>query len=371
MAQPYLEIRDLKKYYGTKTILDIDSIAIERGEVLAIIGPNGAGKSTFLRVVAHLEKPATGTIKFNLVNGSSGDLDIRRKLAMVFQEPLLFTGKVFYNIAYGLKIRKVSPSEIDRRVENIAGMFGISHLLDLPSHSLSGGEAQRVSLARAFVLEPELLLLDEPMASLDPPTKESLLADLRRILNELDTTVIYVTHERTEATILADRLAVMDQGKIVQIGRPDEVIDHPISRKIADFVGVENILIGNVIETPGETAHIKMNDGMGEIEAVGCKLISDNGGDGEVWVFIRPENIAITPRVVGEKNGVPNHLGGTVKGMVDLGPLYRVFVDCGFPLTAFVTKQSAGEMNLREGQPVWLSFSANKVQVVAREGERV
>jgi len=242
MGSPYLLIDGLAKRYGDRAVLDIETLTINRGEVLAIIGPNGSGKSTLLRLIAHLEEPAAGGIRFASDNNPAGDLNIRRRMAMVFQEPLLFGGTVFDNIAYGLKLRKMSKPEIVERVRAVAGVFGIAHLLDRPSNNISGGEAQRVSFARALVIEPELLLLDEPMASLDPPTKESLLADLCRILSEMETTVVYVTHELTEAIILAGRWVVMDEGRIVQVGTPQEVMTYPVNRKVSNFVGVENIL---------------------------------------------------------------------------------------------------------------------------------
>lgn len=360
MVRSYLEISGLVKKYGSKTILDIDKLVVNQSEVLAVIGPNGTGKSTLLRLVACLEKPTAGSIKFTGHSSLVNDLDIRRRLAMVFQEPLLFSGTVFNNIAYGLKVRKESKAEIDKKVTEMADMFGISHLLGELSINLSGGEAQRVSLARALILKPELLLLDEPMASLDPPTKESLLADLHRILRELDTTVIYVTHERTETIILADRMAVMDEGRIVQVGEPGEIMSRPANHRVARFVGVENILKGNAFGSQNGAIKVKVMDG----EILAARRESH---DGDVLVCIRPENISVVPKGLEHGKEVQNKFAGIIKSVINMGPFYRVTVDCGFPLKAFVAKQTVDDLGLKEGQEVWATFDGGGVHVIASD----
>lgn len=360
---PYLIIKDLVMRYGGTTVLDIKELTVNRGEVLAIIGPNGSGKSTLLRLIAHLEKPSSGGIEFIAGKKPESDLDIRRRLAFVFQESLLFSGTVFDNIAYGLKARKIDRSEIEQKVRAIAETLGIAHLLARPANSLSGGEAQRTSLARALILEPELLLLDEPMASLDPPTRESFLVDLYEILEKMKTTVIYVTHELTEAMILADRCAFIDGGAILQIGTPQEVTASPATRGIADFVGVQNILKGKTVAHADGLVRIAVNGA--EVEAVG----PDNPSD-KVWVLIRPENVTITLEKPGTGSSARNHFSGTVATILDLGVFYRVVLDCGFSLVAFITKRSVEDMGLAVGQKVWASFKATGVHIISRESER-
>lgn len=357
---PYLVVDRLIKRYESKTVLDIEEFVVNQGEVLAVIGPNGSGKSTLLRLIAHLEKPNSGSIRFASDKGPGSDLDIRRRLAFVFQEPLLFTGTVFDNIAYGLKVRGIKRGEIEQRVRDAAQMFGIHHLLDRPSNALSGGEAQRTSLARAFVLRPELLLLDEPTALLDPPTKESLLVDLYDVLEQMDTTVIYITHELTEAMILADRCAFIEGGRIIQVGTPQEVMASPVNRKIADFVGVENIIKGRVVGSSDGLTRVKVNGS--EIE-----VLNHVGPTEKVWVLIRPENVTITLEEHGNTSA-RNRFSGIVKNTLDLGVLYRVVVDCGFPMVVFVTKRSVEEMALQAGKRVWISFKTTGVHVISREG---
>ncbi|MBE0447351.1 MAG: ABC transporter ATP-binding protein [Actinobacteria bacterium] len=361
---PHIVVKNLVKRYGTKSVLDVDELVVERGEVLAVIGPNGSGKSTLLRLIAHLEKPTGGSIEFVGGDSAKNDLSIRRRLAFVFQDPLLFTGTVFDNIAYGLRMRKIAKDEIKQRVKEAAEMFGIIHLLDRPANLLSGGEAQRTSLARAFILKPESLLLDEPMASLDPPARESLIIDLSEVLGHMKTTVIYITHELTEAMMLGDRCAFIDEGRIVQIGSSRDVMAYPINQKIADFVGVENILKGRIVGRDNGLARVEIYSS--EIEAVSNSELTD-----KVWVFIRPENVTIALADPANPTSARNCFSGAITKILDLGALYRVVIDCGFPLVVFITKRSIEEMGLYVGQPVWASFKASGVHVVSREGERV
>ena len=358
MGAGYLQIANLLQHYGDKVVSDIDELVIERGEVLAVIGPNGAGKSTLLKLIAQLEKPVSGTISFN--GGVRHELDIRRRLAMVFQEPLLFSTTVFDNIAYGLKVRKVSKDEIASRVREVAGMLGVSHLLGRDAGNLSGGEAQRVSLARALVLKPELLLLDEPMASLDPPTKKSLIEDLQQVLDRLDVTVVYVTHQRTEALMIADRIAVMDEGRIVQVGTAQEVMNYPVNEMVADLVGVENILKGRVT---GE------REGVAVVEVDGQEIeVADREGlAGKVWLFVRPENVSIVAYDGERQTGMRNYFEGEITKLYDMGSFYRAVVECGFALVALVTKRFAVEMGLRVGLRVSASFDSTGAHVVSRE----
>ena len=220
---PLLAVKDLQVRRGGSLVLDISSLTVEEGTILSLIGPNGAGKTTLMQTLACLIKPAEGEFSFKgeKVFSNHDLLQYRRKLAMVFQEPLLFDTTVFQNVASGLKIRGMDRSEIEKRVKQNLQRFGISHLMDRSARKISGGEAQRAALARALAIQPEILFLDEPFASLDPPTRESLMEDLEKILRQTNTTTIFATHDRMEALRLSDRIAVMNQGRILQIGPPD------------------------------------------------------------------------------------------------------------------------------------------------------
>ena len=243
-----IAVRNLLVKRGNKDVLRLKELAIKRGEVLAVVGPNGAGKSTLLLTLARLLKPETGEISFNghpaqntsIHSASSADESdtvYRRRIALVMQDPLLFDRSVYANVASGLEFRGVAKKEIQEKVSLWLERLGVAHLKDRRGSKLSGGEAQRVSLARALILEPELLLLDEPFSALDPPTRAQILDDLGALLKELKTTTLFVTHDLPEATQLATRIAVIIGNRLRQVGKPEKVFSQPADEDVAKFLG--------------------------------------------------------------------------------------------------------------------------------------
>lgn len=232
-----IEIRDLLIRRNGRDVLQADSLDIQRGETLAVVGPNGSGKSTLLLALAHLLRPARGEIRFD---GKSvkqwNDIEYRRKISFVFQAPLLMDMTVEQNVGLGLKFRGVSREETHRQVGRWVKALGIESLAKRRASQLSGGEAQRVSLARAFVLEPELLLLDEPFAALDPPTHAKLLEDLSNILKVDHKTAVFVTHNLNEAAKLSHRIAVIVGGMLRQVGTAKEIKLHPADETVRAFL---------------------------------------------------------------------------------------------------------------------------------------
>lgn len=220
-----LTVRGLRVKRSKRVVLEVEELSIRKGEVLAIIGPNGAGKSTLLLTLARLLKPERGEIWFNGQPASAeSDLAYRRRIALVLQDPLLCDTSVYENVALGLRFRGAPKNEIQPKVETWLERLGIAHLARRRANELSGGEAQRASLARALVLQPELLLLDEPFAALDFPTRVRLLDDLGQILPESQTTTIFITHNLGEASQLAGRMAVIIDGKLQASGVPEEIL---------------------------------------------------------------------------------------------------------------------------------------------------
>ena len=343
--------------------MDIPSFLIHEGEILSLIGPNGAGKTTLLQTLSYLLKPFQGEIFFRgkKVERNHSILEYRRKLAMVFQEPLLFDTTVFNNVASGLRIRGMKKSEIHDRVIEQLDRFGISHLKDRSAKTLSGGEAQRTSLARAFSIQPEILLLDEPFASLDPPTRDALVEDLERVLQRTRTTAMFATHDRLEALRLSSRIAVMNGGRMLQAGFPEEVMNHPVDEFVASFVGVETILSGKVIKRNGGT-FLACVQGK-EIEAIGDARLGET-----VVLCIRPENVTLSTHPSQEKTSARNVFPGRVSKITPLGLYQKVYLHCGFPLVAYVTNHSLEELSLAEGKEVSASFKATAVNVI-RKGE--
>ncbi|HEY5730626.1 MAG TPA: ATP-binding cassette domain-containing protein [Anaerolineales bacterium] len=232
-----IEISDLRMKRNGRVVLDVEHLSIPRGETLTVVGPNGAGKSTLLLTLASLLKPASGEIRFNGKALSQwNELEYRRKVSFVFQSPLLLDMTVEQNIGLGLKFRGLPKEEIRQRVGRWVRDLGVESLLGRRAGQLSGGEAQRVSLARAFVLEPELLLLDEPFAALDPPTRTRLLDDLSALLADEHRTAVFVTHNLNEAAKLSHRIGVIVEGSMRQVGTAREIKLHPADETVRAFL---------------------------------------------------------------------------------------------------------------------------------------
>lgn len=232
-----ISIRDLLIQRNRRDALRIKSLDIKRGETLAIVGPNGAGKSTLLLSLAHLIKPKHGEILFNGKPISHmNDLEYRRKISIVFQDPLLMDMTVEKNIALGLKFRRTDKDDTHSRVLRWSKAMGVESLLGRRAGQLSGGEAQRVSLARAFVLDPELLLMDEPFSAVDPPTRAQLLKDLSSLLSHDHRTTIIVTHNLAEAAQIGNRIAVVVNGELKQVGTPKEIKANPADQSVKEFL---------------------------------------------------------------------------------------------------------------------------------------
>jgi len=361
MPDVKLAVRDVLVHRGAHTILSVPHLEVRVGEVLAVVGPNGAGKSTLLQVMALLEQPAAGDVFFDGRRVEGDRLPYRRRMAVLFQEPLLLDTSVEKNVRSGLSLRGLPRGEQAQRTAYWLERLGIAHLARRPARSLSGGEAQRVSLARALALEPEVLLLDEPFAALDPSIRESFLNDLEGILREGRLTTVFVTHDRTEALRLGERVAVMMDGSIRQVGTAAEVFATPVDEEVAAFVGVETIVRGRVQS---------LADGLATIDVGGAAvqaMVPSLDSGGEVLVCLRPEDVVLEPAGLdSHPTSARNHLRGTVRRITTIGGQVRVVLDCGFTLVALITKQSLEEMSLGAGDEVVASFKATAAHVIPR-----
>ncbi len=363
MSDAILAARDVAVQYGARTVLDVEQLAVRRGEILALIGPNGAGKSTLLRVLGLLERPARGAVHLDGQPVAWGRdlLAARRRFASVFQEPLLADTTVERNVALGLTLRRASRDEARRRTARWMDRLGIRELAGRQARTLSGGEAQRTSLARAFAIEPDVLLLDEPFSALDPPTREDLLRDLLRLLRETAVTTVFVTHDRTEALRLGDRVGVMLDGRLAQLAAPEAVFGRPATPAVARFVGVENLLPGRVAAAA---------DGLVTVDTGRLRIRAP--GDGRVGrrvlACVRPEDVVLrTAEGRPTRDSALNHYFGRVSELVPVGIQVRVRVECGDPVIALVTRHSVLELGLAPGTPVTVSFKASAIHLIERE----
>lgn len=359
MAKPLLALQNICVQYHSVPVLQIPALSVQTGEVLAIMGPNGAGKSTLLRVIGLLQQPTRGNVCFqgSLVTRRHA-LRIRRRMASVLQEPLLLNASVYDNAALGLKLRSVNRRLIAQQVDSWLERLGIAHLRQRTVKSLSGGEAQRTSLARALALAPELLLLDEPFAALDPPSREALLLDLEQILRETGITTVFVTHDRHEALTLGNRVAVLFGGEMVQLGTPWEVFAHPATEAVARFVGADITLHGRV--HAAEQGVVQVTTPVGTVEA-----LADLVPGTRVTLCLRPEDLTVhATNHASLSTSTRNVVPGTVARITPWGVHGRVIIDAGIALTALLTWRALEELDLQPGQPVLVTFKASAVHVM-------
>jgi molybdopterin-binding protein len=360
MPTNLLEINNLVVRREKRTVLDVPSLQVVEGQVLAVIGPNGAGKSTLLLAMARLIKLDSGQV---LLRGQPivprHELEYRRRIALVLQEPLLLDDTVFNNLAIGLRLHGLPRPEIDQRVNHWLERLGIAPLARRKARTLSGGEAQRASLGRAFALQPDLLLLDEPFSSLDAPTRQSLLEDLQSLLAETHQTAVFVTHDLDEALMLGHQVAVLLAGNLRQVGEPRQVFSAPADPEVAAFVGVETVLPGRVTGQADGLVLVDLNGA--QAEAVGQAATGR-----AVYLCLRPEDITLWPAGDVPASSARNRLKGRITRLAPQGALVRVTVDCGLPLVALVTRPSAREMGLEPGLEVAASFKASAAHLILR-----
>lgn len=344
-----IRIKDLSKDWKEFTLKNIN-LEIKRGEYFVILGPTGAGKTLLLETIAGFYLPDKGEIRIEGDDVTALPPELRR-IGFIYQDYSLFPHlNVEQNIEFGLKLRKTPDT---KRLNDIMNWLKIAHLAHRYPATLSGGEQQKVAIARAIAIEPSLLLLDEPLSALDLRTKDYLREELKRVRAEFDITMVHVTHDQTEAIILADRIAVMMNGQIEQVGTPYEIFNKPLNEDIADFVGVENILHGVVQDNENGIAKIDVD--------IGASIFAVSGYHaGEVKVFIRPEDIILS--VSRSDSSARNVMDGRITELYDMGPITRVKLDT--QLVALITKQSRESLKLQIGTEIYATFKATSVHVV-------
>lgn len=349
-----IRIKDLEVALRSGFSLRVDDLHIKEGETFAIIGPNGAGKTTLLNAIALLQE-AAGTLEIAGRDARAGGrLELRRAMSYLFSRPYLAAGTVYENILLPLKFRGVKDAG---QAAEMLKLFKIEHLRDRDSARLSQGERHRAALARAFVTRPRLLLLDEPFSSLDARVRESVAADLSAAARAAGSTVVLVTQDQEEALALGDRLAVIKGGRILQCGAPQEIFSRPASGEVADFVGVETVIPGEVAAKADNLCAVRA--GGRDLEVVSACEPGD-----KVLVCVRPEAVTVSKEL--ERDSARNHFKGKI---ISAGPWrleYKLVVDCGFNVVAAVTKRSAEALGLAPGAEVHVSFKATAAHLIKR-----
>ncbi|NIR43834.1 MAG: ABC transporter ATP-binding protein [Gemmatimonadetes bacterium] len=347
----------LVRRYDDATVVDVDSIEVRTGEVLAVLGPNGAGKSTLLRLLAALEAPEDGRLLYRGRAVGRDDPELRRTVAAVLQRPYLWRGTVAGNVEFALKARRLSASERRERVRQALQMVDIVDLADVPVDTLSGGEAQRVALARALAVEPEILFLDEPTADLDVSVRRRLLGDLERIVRHAAPAIVLVTHDPGEAFALADRVVVMEGGRIVQAGTPAEIFESPATEFVASFTGAEFMLNGTVSKVDEGTMTVRLESGA-SLEAAGS---AEPGA--RVRVGYRPEDVVVSlPQ--SSSTSARNRFDTTVAHLHPRGGLVRLRLEAdSLSLEAVITRHAMEELGLQVGTSVVAQVKATALHV--------
>jgi molybdate/tungstate transport system ATP-binding protein len=364
MTGPAIAVEGLSLTLGAFALREV-SLAVREGEILVLLGPNGAGKSVTIETIAGFHRPRTGRIAIRGRDVTRLPPE-RRRVGLVFQDFGLFPHlSVAQNVAIGLRrhaepFRGETPVPLGD-VPALLAYFAIAHLADRKPQGLSAGEQQRTSLARALATRPDLLLFDEPFSALDAPTHDQLRRDLDHFVRDAGIPAIFVTHDPVDARVLADRIAVINQGTTIQEGTAAEVFERPCNAFVAAFVGVENILAGRIVGRDGDHARI----------AVGDRVLYSRSSAGErcgqrVAVCIRAEDVKLHlggPRAIEDAAG-SNRLPGRIVAVTNLGPLTKVSLDCGgFELAAYVMSGRGRDSGLVPGAEAQAEFDAASVHV--------
>ena len=334
---PAIRLERVRKVFDGRVVaVDDVSLEVGEGEFFSLLGPSGCGKTTTLRLIAGFEVPDAGRLWIRGRDVTDVPPE-RRGTGMVFQNYALFPHRtVFENVAFGLRMRRVPRAEIARRVEAALRLVALEGLGERRPTQLSGGQQQRVALARALVIEPAVLLCDEPLGALDKKLRQAMQFELKQLQRRIGVSLVYVTHDQEEALTMSDRIAVMHQGRVVQVGTPREVYERPATRFVSDFIGDSNLIDGTVESGAADGTAVRTADGLRLRAAAGAGVAAGR----QVTLAVRPERV----RLLGEGEGADNVVGGTIESANFQGTavLYRVACDSGRLLLALEPNDRGG-----------------------------
>lgn len=346
-----INIKNLSKNWAEFSIQNVE-LDIKAKEYFAVLGPTGAGKTLLLELIAGFHSPDEGKIWLDGRDITELPPE-ERGVGFVYQDYSLFPHlTVEENVRFGLDLREIPRPKAGRKVRGVMRLLNISHLAKRYPSTLSGGEQQKTALARTLVLDPKVLLLDEPLSALDAPTQETLRGELKNIHGRSGVTTIHVTHDHEEAILLGDRIGVMSAGRIVQVGGADEIFRKPKSEFVASFVGMENIFKGRS----------KLKGDIVEIDLKGTKIEAVPGREGDVKVCIRPDEILLSKRPI--RSSGRNTLKGKITEISDRGATVKLKVDAGQEFVVMITKRSFLDMRPNVGSKVYITFKASSVHII-------
>lgn len=353
-----LEARGVwKEYDGREVLMDIN-LSVKKGEILVVMGPSGAGKTTLLRILSLIDRPSRGEVLFEGRDTMEPSLALRRRIAMVLQGRVTFDTTVYENVAYGLMVRGMREGEIKGRVAGALELVGLSGYEGRRARTLSWGEAQRLGFAMATVFQPEVLLLDEPTANLDP-TNEGVIDEIIRRIKGLGITVVIATHKQAKAYDLADRIAVMNDGKVEQLGSGQEVFYRPGTPFVAAFIGVKNIFEGRVLKADSSGVRVATR---------GLEVLApytDVREGARVHLCIRPEEVLFLRRDRPLDPGLKNVFTGRVVGLTPRGTTVRVGLQVGEDLlVADIPRHVAEKMAFAVGQEMRVSLKSEAIHII-------
>jgi len=353
-----VELRNVTKRFGAYEALKEASFEIRAGEFMTFLGPSGCGKTTCLRLISGFDTPTSGQI---LLDGKDVTLEppYRRDVNQVFQNYALFPHLTIYeNIAFGLRMKKVPAAQIRERVDRVVKMTSLEAFIDRKPAQLSGGQRQRVALARAIVCEPKVLLLDEPLSALDAKLRTQMRVELKQLQKKLGITFIFVTHDQEEALTMSDRVAVINAGRVEQIGTVNEIYYKPATRFVASFIGESNIVEAEILRSEGEFLHCRLEGGL-ELDV----RTPNPPAHSQILLSLRPEKIRLTRENPGGRNSFPGTIEMEIfKGAVDD---LTISVQGGLQLGAVLTNDGQAESDLHEGERVFARIQPDDIHIVA------
>ncbi len=357
MNEQILELENISKIVAhkneNKTILKNINLEITKNKTLGLIGPTGSGKTTLLRILNMIDEPTSGHIKYKNKIVTSKSLDYRRRIAMVFQKPIVFKGTVFDNIYYGLKIRGIKKRECEDEIFRYMDIVNLSGYENQKANTLSGGETQRLALARTLILKPELLLLDEPTANLDPNSTHQIEEIIRDIQKNTDTTLIISTHNLQQGLNLCEEIALLNK-EIIQKSPAKELFKTPKNKFVANFLGIKNIKHGS-ISPDGPNTNINLNS----ITIQSTEKCNNK----ESYVYIRSDEITVSKDKKLDIDN-ENQIKGTITKIIDLNLTIEITVDAGTEFKVDLTRLSFNRNDFAVGDEVWLQFEKENVHML-------